>query len=95
MQQIQTQLAEILEGMLRSAVASTPRILAGIVLLVLALLVAAAAAKGLGAPNPAQLERFSGLFALDALDPAAGVRLDQPLELKRIGTGLMLIRRAS
>jgi len=56
-------------------------------------LVAAAAAKGLGAQNPAELERFSGLFALDALDPVAGVRLDQPLELKRLGTGLMLIRR--
>ena len=56
-------------------------------------LVAAAAAKGLAQGNPAELERYSGLFALDALDPAAGGRLDQPLELKRIGTGLMLIRR--
>jgi hypothetical protein len=56
-------------------------------------LVAAAAAKGLGQGNPAELERYSGLFALDALDPAAGARLDQPLEMKRIGTGLMLIRR--
>ncbi|MFN4020236.1 MAG: hypothetical protein ACK4IC_06950 [Erythrobacter sp.] len=56
-------------------------------------LVAAAAARGLDQGNPAELERYSGLFALDALDPAAGVRLDQPLELKRIGTGLMLIRR--
>ncbi|MFN3864169.1 MAG: hypothetical protein ACK4RT_07800 [Erythrobacter sp.] len=56
-------------------------------------LVAAAAVKGLAEGNPAELERYSGLFALEALDPAAGVRLDQPLELKRIGTGLMLIRR--
>ena len=56
-------------------------------------LVAAAAAQGLGHGNPAELERYSGLFALDALDPAAGVQIDQPLELKRIGTGLMLIRR--
>lgn len=56
-------------------------------------LVAAAAARGLGQDNPAELERFSGLFALDALDPAAGVRIDQPLELRRIGTGLMLVRR--
>ncbi len=56
-------------------------------------LVAAAAAKGLAQGNPAELERYSGLFALDALDPAAGVRIDQPLELKRLGTGLMLIRR--
>ncbi|MCL9998573.1 MAG: hypothetical protein NBV68_04270 [Erythrobacter sp.] len=56
-------------------------------------LVAAAAARGLGQPNPAQLERYSGVFAMDMLDPAAGLRLDQPLELKRLGTGLMLIRR--
>lgn len=56
-------------------------------------LVATAAQRGFGQDNPAELERFSGLFALDALDPAAGAQLDQPLELKRIGTGLMLIRR--
>jgi len=56
-------------------------------------LVAAAAAKGLAKGNPAELERYSGLFALEALDPAAGARLDQPLEVRRIGTGLMLIRR--
>lgn len=56
-------------------------------------LVAAAAAKGLAQGNPAGLERYSGLFALDVLDPAAGAQLDQPLELKRIGAGLMLIRR--
>lgn len=56
-------------------------------------LVAAAAERGLARGNPAELERYSGLFALDALDPAAGAQLDQPLEMKRIGTGLMLIRR--
>lgn len=56
-------------------------------------LVAAACAKGFGRENPAELERFSGLFALDALDPGSGVRLDEPLELLRIGTGLMLVRR--
>jgi len=56
-------------------------------------LVAAAAARGLGQADPAQLERYSGVFAMDMLDPAAGLRLDQPLELKRLGTGLMLIRR--
>lgn len=56
-------------------------------------LVAAASERGLAAENPAELERYSGLFALDALDPAAGVRLDQPLELRHLGTGLMLIRR--
>lgn len=56
-------------------------------------LVAAAAAKGKGQGNPAELERYSGLFALDMMDPAAGARLDQPLQLKRLGTGLMVIRR--
>ncbi|MBI1402266.1 MAG: hypothetical protein GC147_03515 [Porphyrobacter sp.] len=56
-------------------------------------LVAAAAAKGLAQGDPADLERYAGVFALDALDPSAGVRIDQPLELARIGTGLMLVRR--
>jgi GT2 family glycosyltransferase len=56
-------------------------------------LVAAAAGKGLAQGNPAELERFAGVFALDALDPAAGGRIDQPLEVARTGTGLMVIRR--
>ncbi len=56
-------------------------------------LVAAAAAKGLGQANPAELERFAGLFTLDALDPQANFRVDEPLELLRVGTGLMVIRR--
>lgn len=56
-------------------------------------LVAAAAAKGLGAGNPAALENYSGAFALDLLDPAATFRIDQPTELVRLGTGLMIIRR--
>lgn len=56
-------------------------------------LVAAAAAKGLAADNLAALERFSGLFTLDALDPQASFRIDEPLELARSGTGLMVIRR--
>jgi hypothetical protein len=56
-------------------------------------LVARAAAKGLGDSNPAALERFSGVFALDALEPGANVRMDEPLELLRVGTGLMVIRR--
>ncbi|MCR9179055.1 MAG: hypothetical protein NXH71_02325 [Erythrobacteraceae bacterium] len=56
-------------------------------------LVASACEKGLGKANPAELERFSGVFALEPLDPAAGVRVDQPLEVARIGTGLMMIRR--
>jgi hypothetical protein len=56
-------------------------------------LVAAAAAKGLAADNPAALERFSGVFTLDLLDPAGEFRLDQPIELARVGTGLMAVRR--
>ncbi len=56
-------------------------------------LVASAAAKGLGQGNPAELERYSVVFALDPLDPGANFRTDEPLELIRVGTGLMLIRR--
>jgi hypothetical protein len=56
-------------------------------------LVASAAAKGLGQGNPAELERFAGVFALDALDPQANFRVDEPLELARVGTGLMVVRR--
>lgn len=56
-------------------------------------LVAAAAAKGLAADDPAALEQFSGVFALDPLDPTATFRLDQPIELARIGTALMIVRR--
>lgn len=56
-------------------------------------LVASAAAKGLGQDNPAELERYSGVFALEPLEPGANFRLDEPLELSRVGTGLMLIRR--
>jgi hypothetical protein len=56
-------------------------------------LVASAAAKGLGQGNPAALERFSGVFALDPLDPQASFRVDEPLEVARVGTGLMVIRR--
>lgn len=56
-------------------------------------LVAAAAERGLAAGNPAALERFSGVFALDLVDPKGQFRLDQPIELSRIGTGLMAIRR--
>lgn len=56
-------------------------------------LVASAAAKGLAQGNPAALEKFSGLFPLEPLEPAASFALDQPIELKHTGTGLMVIRR--
>lgn len=56
-------------------------------------LVASAAAKGLGQGNPIDLEKYSGVFALDPLEPQASFRVDEPLELARVGTGLMMIRR--
>lgn len=56
-------------------------------------LVASAAAKGLADGDPAALERFSGVFPLEPLEPAASFALDQPIELLRTGTGLMVIRR--
>ena len=55
--------------------------------------VAAAADKGLAADDPRQLERFGGAFAMELLDGKAGFRLDAPVELARLGTGLMIIRR--
>jgi len=56
-------------------------------------LVASAAAKGLAAGNPGELERFSGLFAVEPLETKGEFRLDAPIELLRVGTGLMVIRR--
>ncbi|MDP5103287.1 MAG: hypothetical protein NWP98_05125 [Erythrobacter sp.] len=56
-------------------------------------LVASAAAKGLAQGEPAVLEKYSGIFALDPLDPQANFRVDAPLELARVGTGLMVVRR--
>ena len=56
-------------------------------------LVASAAAKGLGQGDPGALEAYSGVFALDPLDPQASFRIDEPLELTRVGTGLMVVRR--
>lgn len=56
-------------------------------------LVASAAAKGLGDGNPSALEKFSGVFAFEPLKPSARFALDQPIELKHAGTGLMVIRR--
>jgi len=56
-------------------------------------LVAAAAAKGLGAENPGALERYSGVFAIDLADPAGQFPLGEPIELLRAGTGLMIVRR--
>lgn len=56
-------------------------------------MVASASAKGMASGDAAALDRYSGVFAIEALDPAADFRMDEPLELARAGTGLMLIRR--
>lgn len=56
-------------------------------------LVARAAKLGLDEGDPGALERFSGLFALDPLDPAATFRVDEPLEVARLSASLMLICR--
>ena len=56
-------------------------------------LVASAAATGLGQSDPIDLEKYSGVFALDPLEPQASFRVDEPLELVRVGTGLMVVRR--
>ncbi len=55
--------------------------------------VARAAAAGLGRDDPSALARFTGDFAVALADPAASFALDRPVELSRLGTGLMMIRR--
>jgi hypothetical protein len=56
-------------------------------------LVAAARAGGKGADNPDDLARFGGHFVLELVDPSAGIRVDQPVELAGAQDGLMVIRR--
>ncbi len=56
-------------------------------------LVASAAAKGLAADNPASLERFSGMFSIEPVEAAGSFALDAPIEMKHVGTGLMVVRR--
>lgn len=56
-------------------------------------LIASAAAKGLGEGNPANLERYSGIFAIDLANPAGQFAIGEPIELLRAGTGFMMIRR--
>ncbi len=56
-------------------------------------LVASAAAKGLADGDPVMLERYSGIFAIDLVNPAGQFPLSEPIELLRAGTGLMMIRR--
>lgn len=56
-------------------------------------LVASAAAAGKASGDPAMLERYSGVFAIDLAEPAGQFPLGEPIELLRAGTGLMVIRR--
>ncbi|MDZ3832628.1 MAG: glycosyltransferase [Sphingopyxis sp.] len=55
--------------------------------------VARAVETGVAAHNPADLARFGGEFALHFLDPELHFSLTDLVELTRLGTGLMLIRR--
>jgi hypothetical protein len=56
-------------------------------------LLAAAHDSGAAGDDPAALARFSGQFVLDFVDPSAGIRLDQPVELATAESGLMVLRR--
>ena len=55
--------------------------------------VARAAEMGLGRSNPAELAKYTGDFTLTLLHPEQSFSLNEPVELSRLGTGLMLIRR--
>ncbi len=55
--------------------------------------VAKAAEMGLGRDDPADLARYSGDFAFSFASPVQSFALNELVELSRLGTGLMLIRR--
>jgi hypothetical protein len=52
-----------------------------------------ASRAGLGQGNPADLARYAGDFTFSFVDSVQSFALDTIVELTRIGTGLMLIRR--
>ena len=56
-------------------------------------LVEAAVEKGLARDDPAALERFGGVFAIDLANKEKSFALGEPVELAKLGTGLMAIRR--
>lgn len=56
--------------------------------------VARAVELGLAKDNPADLARYAGEFALHFLHPAQSFRMTDLVELSRLGTAMMLIRRA-
>ena len=55
--------------------------------------VARAVELGVARENPADLERFAGEFALHFLHPDQSFRMTDLVELSRLGTAMMLIRR--
>lgn len=55
--------------------------------------VARAVELGLAKDDPAELERYAGEFALHFLYPEQDFRLTDLVELSRLGTAMMLIRR--
>lgn len=55
--------------------------------------VARAAERGLGDANPADLAKYSGDYALTFMVPDQNFALNDLVELSRLGTGMMLIRR--
>lgn len=55
--------------------------------------VAQAVEKGFGRENPAELARFAGDFALQFLNPSENFGLNDLVELARLGTALMIVRR--
>lgn len=55
--------------------------------------VARAAERGMGKTNPADLAKFSGDYAFSFMTPDQSFALTDLVELSRLGTGLMLIRR--
>lgn len=55
--------------------------------------VARAAERGLARTNPADLARYSGDYAFSFMTPDQSFALTDLVELSRLGTGLMLIRR--
>lgn len=55
--------------------------------------VALAVERGFGKDEPADLARFAGDFALHFLHPDASFALTDVVELARLGTAMMLIRR--
>lgn len=56
--------------------------------------VARAVEQGLAKDNPADLARYTGDFALHFLNPEQNFKMTNLVELTRLGTAMMLIRRA-